>query len=57
MKKFLSKISLNKKRGNLMKTALTKEIVQSLIFATRANEPGIYGALEVTNVLYDTEFE
>ena len=31
-----------------MKTALTKEIEQSLIFATRANEPGIYGALEVT---------
>jgi len=36
MKKFLSKINLNKKRGNLMKTALTKEIEQSLIFATRA---------------------
>lgn len=31
-----------------MKTALTKEIEHALILATRANEPGIYGALEVT---------
>lgn len=31
-----------------MKTTLTKEIEQALILATRANEPGIYGALEVT---------